>query len=57
MVDRWADGKGPLAVQLSGAELARLVIAVFEKTSRRDALVAKLQNAAVVAAAAASIKQ
>lgn len=57
VVDRWADGKGPLAVQLSGAELARLVIAVFEKTSRRDALVAKLQNAAVAAAAAASIKQ
>lgn len=56
VVDRWADGKGPLAVQLSGVELATLVVAVFEKTSRRDALVARLHDAAV-AAAAASAKQ
>ena len=54
VVDRWADGKGPLAVQLSGGELSRLVVAVFEKTSRRDALVAQMQRAA---ATAASIKQ
>jgi len=54
VVDRWADGKGPLAVQFSGAELPRLVVAVFEKTSRRDALVAQLQNAAAVTA---SVKQ
>ena len=53
VVDRWADGKGPLAMQLSGAELARLVVAVFEKTSRRDVLVSQLQNAA----AAAAVKQ
>jgi len=52
VVDRWADGKGPLAVQLSGYELARLVVAVFEKTSRRDAFVAQLQTAATAAAAA-----
>jgi len=52
VVDRWADGKGPLAVQLSGVELPRLVVAVFEKTSRRDALVAQLQKAAVEAASA-----
>jgi len=55
VVDRWADGKGPLAVQLSSAELARLVVAVFEKTSRRDALVSQLQKNA--AAASASAKQ
>jgi len=52
VVDRWADGKGPLAVQLSGVELARLVVAVFEKTARRDALVSRLQTAT-----AAEVKQ
>lgn len=54
VVDRWADGKGPLAMQLSATELARLVVAVFEKTSRRDALLAQLHDSAV---AAASVKQ
>lgn len=53
VADRWADGKGPLAVQMSSVELARLVVAVFEKTSRRDALVLQLQNAAIAAAASA----
>jgi len=50
VVDRWADGKGPLAVQLTAAELSRLVVAVFEKTSRRDALLAQLHSAATAAA-------
>jgi len=44
VIDRWADGKGPMAVQLSAAELARLVVAVFEKTSRRDAFIARLSS-------------
>jgi len=42
--DRWSDGKGPLAIYFSGDEVARLVTAVFEKTSRRDALLAVLRR-------------
>jgi len=54
VMDRWTDGKGPLAMQLSAAELARLVVAVFEKTSRRDAFIAQL---AAAAAAASDVTQ
>jgi len=42
--DRWSDGKGPLAVYFSGNEIAKLVTAMFEKTSRRDAFVAQLRQ-------------
>jgi centromere/kinetochore protein ZW10 len=40
--DRWADGKGPLAMHMTGSEVARLVVAVFERTSRRDQLIDEL---------------
>lgn len=41
--DRWADGKGPLALYFSPEELQRLVIAIFEDTSKRDSLLAQLR--------------
>jgi len=44
VVDRWADGKGPLAVHFSGDEVAWLVTAMFEKTTRRDTFVAQLRH-------------
>jgi len=44
VVDRWSDGKGPLALYFSGDEVARLVTAMFEKTGRRDVLVAQLRQ-------------
>ena len=46
VVERWSDGKGPLASQLSGGELARLVVSVYEKTARRDAFISQLAAAA-----------
>jgi len=42
--DRWADGKGPLALYFAGDEVAKLVTAVFERTRRRDALIAQLRQ-------------
>lgn len=42
--DRWADGKGPLALHFTGEQVASMVTAMFEKTSRRDALVALLHR-------------
>jgi len=42
--DRWSDGKGPLAVYFTGDEVAKLVTAMFERTGRRDALVAQLRQ-------------
>ena len=42
--DRWSDGKGPSAVYFAGDEVAKLVTAMFEKTGRRDALVAQLRQ-------------
>lgn len=41
--DRWADGKGPLALYFSAEEIKRLVIAMFENTSKRDAVLAQLR--------------
>ena len=43
VADRWSDGKGPLALYFTGEQVAQLVIAMFEKTSKRDALVSQLQ--------------
>lgn len=40
--DRWADGKGPLALHFTGKQVAGLVTAMFEKTAKRDALVTHL---------------
>lgn len=42
--DRWADGKGPLALHFTGGQVASMVTAMFEKTSRRDALVSLLHR-------------
>ena len=42
--DRWSDGKGPLALYFAGDEVAKLVVAMFEKTGRRDALIAQLRQ-------------
>lgn len=42
--DRWADGKGPLALHFTGKQVAGLVTAMFEKTAKRDALVALLHR-------------
>ena len=42
--DRWSDSKGPLALHFTGDEVAKLVTAMFEKTGRRDALVAQLRQ-------------
>ena len=42
--DRWSEGKGPLALYFGGGDVAKFVAAAFEKTSRRDALVARLNK-------------
>ena len=44
MSDRWADGKGPLALHFSGHEVAQLVVAIFENTSKRDMLLNQLRR-------------
>ncbi|RZC42557.1 Zw10 domain containing protein [Asbolus verrucosus] len=42
--DRWADGKGPLALQFKPEELKQLVRALFQNTERRAALLAKIHD-------------
>ena len=41
--DRWADGKGPLALYFTVEELKKMVIAIFENTSRREILLSQLR--------------
>lgn len=41
--NRWADGKGPLALQFEPNELRQLIRALFQNTDRRAALLAKIQ--------------
>ena len=41
--DRWADGKGPLAVYFAPDEIRRLVMAIFENTSKRDIVLSQLK--------------
>ena len=41
--DRWSDGKGPLALYFTSEEVRRLVIGIFENTSKRDLLLAQLR--------------
>ncbi|XP_031989721.1 centromere/kinetochore protein zw10 homolog [Corvus kubaryi] len=43
IVDRWADGKGPLAEQFSAAEVKSLIRALFQNTERRAAALAKIK--------------
>ncbi|KAJ8927494.1 hypothetical protein NQ314_020043 [Rhamnusium bicolor] len=42
--DRWADGKGPLAIQFKPSELKQLIRALFQNTDRRAALLSKIQE-------------
>ena len=44
VADRWADGKGPLALHFTGQEVAQLLVAIFENTSKRDALLNQLRK-------------
>ena len=41
--ERWADGKGPLAHELSSTELKPLIRALFQNTDRRAAVLAKIR--------------
>ncbi|NWV01790.1 ZW10 protein, partial [Upupa epops] len=43
LVDRWADGKGPLAAEFSAAEVKSLIRALFQNTERRAAALAKIK--------------
>ncbi|NXD99804.1 ZW10 protein, partial [Chaetorhynchus papuensis] len=43
IVDRWADGKGPLAEQFSAAEVKGLIRALFQNTERRAAALARIK--------------
>lgn len=41
--DRWASGKGPLAVVFSANEVKQLIRALFQNTDRRAAMLAKIK--------------
>ncbi|CAH3152604.1 unnamed protein product [Pocillopora meandrina] len=43
IVDRWADGKGPLAHECSAQEVRGLIRALFQNTDRRAAVLAKIK--------------
>ncbi|CAN2388266.1 Centromere kinetochore protein zw10 homolog [Pristimantis euphronides] len=43
IVDRWADGKGPLATEFSTNEVKSLIRALFQNTERRAAVLAKIK--------------
>lgn len=43
IVDRWADGKGPLAVDLSSSEVKSLIRALFQNTERRAVALTKIK--------------
>ena len=40
--DRWADGKGPLAMHFLTEEVAVMTVAMFEKTAKRDGFLTQL---------------
>lgn len=42
--DRWADGKGPLALQFKATEIKSLIRALFQNTDRRAAVLARIQD-------------
>ncbi|XP_060535333.1 centromere/kinetochore protein zw10 homolog [Cylas formicarius] len=42
--DRWADGKGPLALQFECDELKQLIQALFQNTDRRAAVLSKINT-------------
>lgn len=41
--DRWASGKGPLAVAFTANEIKQLIRALFQNTDRRAAILAKIK--------------
>lgn len=41
--DRWADGKGPLALEFSSNEVKQLIRALFQNTDRRAAVLSKIK--------------
>ncbi|XP_076314532.1 zeste-white 10 kinetochore protein [Tachypleus tridentatus] len=43
IVDRWADGKGPIALDFTAEEVKQLIRALFQNTERRAAVLAKLR--------------
>ncbi|XP_015193095.1 centromere/kinetochore protein zw10 homolog [Lepisosteus oculatus] len=43
IVDRWADGKGPLAMEFSPNEVKSLIRALFQNTDRRAAALARIK--------------
>ncbi|GIY38881.1 hypothetical protein CDAR_174951 [Caerostris darwini] len=43
IVDRWANGKGPLAAHFTSAEVKHLIRALFQNTERRAAALAKIR--------------
>ncbi|XP_011482212.1 centromere/kinetochore protein zw10 homolog [Oryzias latipes] len=43
IVDRWADAKGPLAVEFSSSEVKSLIRALFQNTERRAAALSKIK--------------
>ncbi|XP_038163414.1 centromere/kinetochore protein zw10 homolog [Cyprinodon tularosa] len=43
IVDRWADGKGPLAVEFTSSEVKGLIRALFQNTERRAAALTKIK--------------
>lgn len=43
IVDRWADGKGPLAHEFSAQEVRGLIRALFQNTDRRAAVLGKIK--------------
>ncbi|XP_034995595.1 centromere/kinetochore protein zw10 homolog [Zootoca vivipara] len=43
IVDRWADGKGPLAAAFSPSEVKNLIRALFQNTERRAAALARIK--------------
>uniref|UniRef100_A0A672HK61 Centromere/kinetochore protein zw10 homolog n=1 Tax=Salarias fasciatus TaxID=181472 RepID=A0A672HK61_SALFA len=43
IVDRWADGKGPLAMEFSSLEVKSLIRALFQNTERRAVALSKIK--------------
>lgn len=43
IVDRWADSKGPLAVEFSSSEVKSLIRALFQNTERRAVALTKIK--------------
>lgn len=43
IVDRWADGKGPLAVEFSSSEVKSLIRALFQNTERRAVALTRIK--------------